>query len=75
MNSKQNVPSADPGSVNVTADELPDDSDITDMDISKPVTISGSYPKQNVRMVEKAMDEYGITTSIYFIKKCFIISF
>ena len=61
MNSKQNVPSADPGSVNVTADELPDDSDITDMDISKPVTISGSYPKQNVRMVEKAMDEYGIT--------------
>ena len=61
VDKKLNLPSADPGAVNITADELPDDSDITDLDISKPVAIKGSYPKQNVRMVEKAMDEYGIT--------------
>jgi len=48
-------------SSNVMADELPDETDISELDISKPVIIKGSYPKQAVRVVEKAMDEYEIT--------------
>lgn len=41
-------------------DSIPDESDISELDISAPVNIGGSYPKQAVRLVEKAMDEYGI---------------
>ena len=55
-----NVTNQEPSS-NVMADELPDEADISELDISKPVMIKGSYPKQAVRLVEKAMDEYGIT--------------
>jgi putative chitinase len=43
------------------ADSIPDESDISEFDISAPVNIGGSYPKPAVRLVEKAMDEYGIT--------------
>jgi len=50
-----------PNQTNVHTEPDNDESEVTSLNISVPVRIIGSYPKQSVRLVEKSMDDYGIT--------------
>ena len=50
-----------PNQTNVHVEPDNDESEVTSLNISVPVRIIGSYPKQSVRLVEKSMDDYGIT--------------